>query len=480
MFDWEKNKNLKKDKGIRAPAVAGSFYPAQKEVLEQQLDRFFQKTKKLKLDGKPKILIAPHAGIIYSGQTAAWAFKQIADGAYRRVILLGASHFHWFSHIAVDQSDLWQTPLGEVVVDHDFIEKIVDGEKIISDKKPFIKEHCLELELIFLQKVLKNFKIVPILVSDLSKATAAFLAEKISKNFDEQTLLVVSSDLSHYPPADLARLADRETIKGILSGKIEMFEKAVAEVETAGYFGLETAACGQRAISVALLVGEKLSIKFSQIHYSTSADSSGDPAAVVGYVAIVGASQKQISQGKKFLNEKEEKIALKIARETLESYLKKGVIPQFKIKEKGLLLPLGCFVTLRKKGDLRGCIGCFDPNQPLAKTIGKMAIESATGDPRFSPVQPEELDEIKIEISIIGKKRPISDWHQIKLGEEGVVIEGYGRAGTFLPDVALETGWSLEEFLSHLCFEKAGLSFDCYRDKNVRIFVFDVQKIEEE
>lgn len=480
----KEKKKIEKNYLIRKPAVSGSFYPAKKEELEHAIDDFLRNTKKIGLKGIPRILIAPHAGIIYSGLTASWGFKQIEGEKYQRVILLGASHTSWFSYVAVDESDFWETPLGKVEVDRDFITLIADEKKIKIDENPFIREHCLEVELIFLQKVLKDFKIIPILVSEIDDNLSNYLAQKIAENFDEKTLLVISSDLSHYPPYELAKKADKKIIEGVLTGKKEEFEKKVKEVESAGFLRLETSACGQKAIGVGLLTADKLQIKnFKLVHYSNSGDFFGDKSGVVGYGAIIGYSPKLAINNKdevKFLTKKEEELALKVARESLESFFKKRVIPEFQIKEKGLIKPLGCFVTLRKNGVLRGCLGEFEPSDPLWKVIRRVTLKTAFTDFRFPAVTEDELSEIKIEISVMSPKKRITDWRKIKLGKQGVVIEGYGRAGTFLPDVALETNWSLEEFLSHLCQEKAGLPKNCYQDSNVKIYVFEVQKIKEE
>lgn len=233
---------------IRKPAVAGSFYPVDKKTLEEKLDLFLKIQKKLKIEGKPRILIVPPAGIDYSGQTAAWGFVQIEGEDFEKVILLGASHQHWFSYGALDEVCFWQTPLGKAAVDGKFVSFLVDGEKIVKDSFPFAGEHCLEMELVFFQKVLKNFKIIPVLVSEVDESLAYYLAKKLSNNFDEKTLLVVSSDLSHYPPYNLAKIADGQTIEGILTGKKKVFVEKIGQVESKGYFDLETAACGQKAI----------------------------------------------------------------------------------------------------------------------------------------------------------------------------------------------------------------------------------------
>jgi AmmeMemoRadiSam system protein B/AmmeMemoRadiSam system protein A len=479
-------------KPIRQPAVAGSFYPANKQELDQQLTDFFKKTQTVEISGKSRILIVPHAGIVYSGEVAAWGFKQIEGKNFKRIILLGASHQAWFDHVAVDASGFWQTPLGKVEVDEDFTSSLIDEDKkILSDSSPFSAEHSLEIELIFLQKILKNFTIAPILVSNPSDQLIDYLAQKIADNFDDQTLLVVSSDLSHYPTYDTANLADEETIGGILSGNKETFVKTIKTVENKNYPGLETAACGHEAIKVALKTAELLKITdFKKIKYANSGDVSGDFSRVVGYVSIVGSSLNHLRGGRMdssevkrvtdFLDDKSQKEALTIARKTLEEFLNKKTIPQITAKNQVLLEKLGAFVTLRNGGRLRGCIGEFEPDEPLYQVIQKMAIAAATRDMRFTPIEPSELKDIKIEISVITPKRKIDDWRKIKLRKQGVVVQKGLQAGTFLPQVASESGWKLEEFLSHLCAEKAGLPTDCYKDPSVSLFVFEAQVFEEE
>lgn len=176
------------------------------------------------------------------------------------------------------------------------------------------------------------------------------------------------------------------------------------------------------------------------------------------------------------LNQSAQEEVLRIAHRTLEEYLTTGKIPSFSPTNKILLKPLGAFVTLRQaQGKLRGCIGEFEPQQPLYKVIQNMAIAAATQDFRFPPIKFEELKDISIEISVMTPKRKISDWGGIKLGVHGVVVEKNGRSGTFLPQVATETGWSLEEFLSQLCWQKAGLSPEAYKDPATNLFVFEVQ-----
>jgi AmmeMemoRadiSam system protein B/AmmeMemoRadiSam system protein A len=468
-------------KSIRKSAVAGSFYPADKQELSDQLDVFFKKTKIAEVLGKPRILIVPHAGIIYSGQVAAWGFKQIEGKDYSRIILLGGSHQAWFNHAAIDNEGLWQTPLGQVKIDEDFANSIIDKkDNIIADKNPFANEHSLEMELIFLQKVLKNFTIVPVLVSNPSEQLIASLAEKINRLVDDQTLLVISSDLSHYPPYESANQADEEIINSILSGNQETFDKTVKMVESKNYPGLETAACGREAIKVALKTAELLKIKnFKKIQYENSGSISGDKSRVVGYVSIIASGDK-LPTSSNLLDEEAQKEALEIARQTLDDFLNNKIIPNISPRSQNLLQPLGAFVTLRNKKQLRGCIGEFEPTDRLYKVVQKMVLAAATKDMRFMPIEKSELKDIKIEISVMTPKRKINDWQQIQLGKHGVVVQKGLNAGTFLPQVASETSWSKKEFLSHLCSEKAGLPSNCYQDPNVNLYIFEAQVFEEE
>ena len=464
----------------RKPAVAGSFYPGTQKELDATISALLNQAELIPATESAKILIVPHAGISYSGGIAAHGFKQIQDKNYTHIIILGASHRAFFTHASIFDKGIWETPLGKVEVDQNLAKKIIDGKKIIADTTPHQDEHSLEIELIFLQKVLKNFKIVPILLSQTSDELIENLALKFSQNLDENTLLVVSTDLSHYPQYEMAKKVDNETINGILTGKVKDFEKTIQNLESQGYPGVQTCACGAEAVKVALKVGEILDLKFKKIKYENSGDVSGEKSQVVGYVAIVGYG-KGLSATEP-LDDQAQKEALQISRKTLESYLKSPLAPlvPFIPENKALTQPLGCFVTLRNKEELRGCIGEFEPKEPLYKVIQKMAIEAATNDPRFFPVTAKELPDIKIEISVMTPKKKIDNWQKIELGKHGVVVQKGFRAGTFLPQVASETGWSLEKFLGQLCSQKAGLPPDCYRDPSTNLYIFEAQIFKEE
>lgn len=466
---------------VRKAAVAGSFYPADPKELETKVTSLISYGEPIEVKGKLRILIVPHAGIDFSGGVAGWGFKQIEGKDYQQIILLGASHKAFFDHAAVYSSGSWETPLGKVEIDEDLAKAILDKDKkIISDSKVHKEEHSLEIELIFLQKALSNFKIIPILVSQPQDELIDSLAQQISSVFDEKTLLIISSDLSHYPSWEIANLVDSQTIEAILTGKKENLEKTVLNIESKHYPNLETAACGYQPLRLALKIAEILNLKDSKkIRYENSADTSGDKSRVVGYGALGFWSEKINSTVSQLDNYAKEE-ALKIAKDTLVEYLNNKKTPLVKPENEVLSQPLGAFVTLKKKGELRGCIGEFEPKEPLYQVIQEMTIASATKDTRFPPVEPSELSSIKIEISVLSPKKRIGNWQEIKIGKQGVVIQKDSRSGTFLPQVATETGWSLEEFLTQLCSQKAGLSSNCYKDLDTQIYVFEAQVFAEE
>lgn len=462
----------------RKAAVAGSFYPASQDELNGILDNNLTKANLIQATGKLRILIAPHAGIDFSGATAAWGFKQTAGQEYKRVILLGVSHHKAFDYAAVYARGSWQTPLGSVPIDEGLADAIIDNkEKIVNDPVPHADEHALEMELLFLQKTLKDFRILPILLSNPKDSLIENLAGKIADNFDDSTLLVVSSDLSHYPSWQDANEADNRTIQAILTGQKRQLEQAVNGNASKNYANLQTSACGFEAIRTALKTAELLQLKdFKKIFYQNAGDVNGDKNRVVGYGTIgVWSEELPKKQEISLLDEHAQKEALEVARYTLKEYLEGKAIPDVSVKNKVLSLPYGAFVTLKNKGDLRGCIGEFEPKDSLIKVIQSKTIAAASQDKRFTPVQKEELNDLSIEISVMTPKKQIDNWKSIKLGKQGVVVQEGNHAGTFLPQVESDTGWSKEKFLEELCTQKAGLTSHCYLDKEAKLYIFDAQ-----
>ncbi|GAI15045.1 unnamed protein product, partial [marine sediment metagenome] len=406
------------------------------------------------------------------GQVAAYGFAQLED-VYSTVVLLGPTHQAYFQGAVIDESDFWQTPLGRVSLDKNLARRIVESDPQISfSSQPHQREHCLEVEVPFLQRTLSKFSLIPILLGQVEKGFLEKLADVLAGNITSDTLVIVSTDLSHYPQDEIANKVDKVTIESILSGDVENFKATISAQLREGYPNLDTCACGQSAVEVGMRLAKKLGIEDARLlKYANSGDVTGDKSRVVGYAAIGYFEKSKVKSQKKLLE---------IARRTLESYLKDGKVPDFEVVEPKLLEPHGAFVTLRKNGQLRGCIGEFEAKEPLWKVVRRMSTEAATRDPRFSPVRLIELSEIKIEISVLSPLKKIDDPDKIKLGVHGVMIKKGLRKGVFLSQVADETGWDKETFMGQLCTQKAGLSWDCWKKGDVDIFVFTVQVFEEE
>ncbi len=469
------------EENTRYPFISGSFYPKDKSELNQMIDGFLAKVPPLeKPEGEIVALIVPHAGYIYSGQTAAYGYKLIEGTDFDTVILLGVYHKAMFDGASIWRSGEWETPLGNVPVDTGIAEAIFKENKLFQfTQDAHLTEHSLEAQVPFLQKVLKDFKIVPILVGTPSVEQSRILAEAILKHTQgKRALIIASTDMSHYYPDSTARKMDALALEFLKKqdtvGLLE--EDARKEVELCGI------APTVAALETAKLLGN---IQVEVLNYSNSGDVTGDKKNVVGYGSLViyksaqsGARLTEEPAGEKLNGERQKKL-LKIARETLTAYVKENKTPEFQVNDLVLENNGAVFVTLRKEGDLRGCIGSLAAREPLYLSVRNMTIQSATQDPRFPPVKPEEVDNLKIEISYLTPPKRISGADEIELGRHGVIVRQGRRSGVFLPKVAEETGWSKEEFLGELCSQKAGLPWDCWQDKSTELYVFEAQDFEE-
>ena len=490
IFDKEKNmgeEGLENNEGstpqsrdaaagqVREPAVAGAFYPGTKEELEKMVDEYLLGIKLPKIGKYVRGLIVPHAGYAYSGWVAAYTYKVLIDSppasGIDTVILIGNSHRERFEGISVYQEGYYKTPLGNVEVDKNLAKRIINShEKIFFRESAHKHEHSLEVQLPFLQKVLDNFKIVPIIIGNQPGAVE-ILINTLKGIIDNNTLIVASSDLSHYPTYDDAKYSDNKVIEAILTGKRENLKETVSSLEQEDILNLQTCACGQDAIEVVMgLVGDK---DAKLLKYANSGDVEiGDKSQVVGYAAIVfTADELERTE----LTEQEQKRLLQIAKETVETHVRTGKAPEFSNDYPVLEKYLGVFVTLKKHGQLRGCIGRFQPDIPLYQVVVEMAISAASEDHRFYPVTSDELDELEYEISVLSPLKKVDSWEDIKIDKHGVQIRRGLRSGVFLPQVATENNWDLDTFMSVLCQQKAGLPADCWKDPETDIYVFTAQ-----
>jgi AmmeMemoRadiSam system protein B/AmmeMemoRadiSam system protein A len=461
---------------VRQAANAGSFYPDNEKELSSLVDEYLNNVELPQLEPNIRAIIVPHAGYVYSGQVAAYAYKALIGKPISRVIIIGNSHQEFFDGASIYPRGYFETPLGKVEIDADFAQKLMDADKKIYFKESaHMEEHSLEVQLPFLQKILSNFKVVPIILGNQTGMTD-ILINALKPLIDDKTLIIASSDLSHYPDYDGAKHSDGKVIAAILTGNKENLANAITVLEKEGISGLETCACGSDSIEVVMGLMQGKNSRL--LKYANSGDVSGDKSRVVGYASIVFSDSLTNSEQ---LNREQQKRLLEIARESVETYIKDKKILEIKETDSGLNGSLGAFVTLTKNGDLRGCIGVFtgDVNEPLYKVVSEMAISAAVHDPRFNPIIESELDKLNYEISVLSPLEKIASWKDIEIGKHGVRIVRGSRSGVFLPQVATENNWDLDTFMNVLCMQKAGLPADCWKDKDTEIYVFTAQVFED-
>ncbi|TCJ13507.1 AmmeMemoRadiSam system protein B [Parasulfuritortus cantonensis] len=254
---------------VRAPVVAGMFYPGEGSALKGDIAAMLAAAKPTELI--PKAIIAPHAGYIYSGPIAASAYAALAPlrERIRRVVLLGPVHRVWTAGLALPGVDAFDTPLGRVELDREAIRSLADLPQVETNPAAHAMEHSLEVQLPFLQAVLADFKLVPLAVGGASPRQVAEVLERLWGG--PETLIVVSSDLSHYQPYALARQADAGTAEAILHLRSDL----VGEM-----------ACGCHPINGLLVAAGHKGLKAHLLDLRNSGDTAGDRARVVGYGAF--------------------------------------------------------------------------------------------------------------------------------------------------------------------------------------------------
>jgi len=457
---------------VRKAANAGSFYPSDKTELSSMIDGFLSKADLPQLEPNIRAIVVPHAGYIYSGQVAAHAYKTLIGKDINRVIIIGNSHQEVFDGASIYPKGYFETPLGKVEIDSDFAQKLMDkNPKIYFKESAHLTEHSLEVQIPFLQKTLKNFKIVPIILGN-QEGAADILINTLKDLIDDNTLIIASSDLSHYPKYEDAKYSDGKIIEAILTGKRENLAKTISELENKNIPNLQTSACASEAIEVVMGLMEGKNAKL--LNSANSGDVTNDHSQVVGYASVVFMDSVSSTQE---LNKAQQQKLLEIAKNSVETYINSGKIPQFNEEDSQLNKSLGAFVTLTENGDLRGCIGVFtgDVSEPLYKVVSEMAISAAVDDPRFTPVSKSELNKLEYEISVLSPLRRVASWKDIELGKHGVRIKNGTKSGVFLPQVATENNWNIDTFMSTLCTQKAGLPADCWKDPKTEIYVFTAQ-----
>ena len=464
----------------RRPAVSGQFYPEAPSMLRAAVEKFLEDAVPVRVRN-PVAIVVPHAGYIFSGQIAADAFKQASGQKYDLVVILGTNHTSAeFRKIAVYPGSGFRTPLGVARIDREVAAALIAADPdCIPDESVHEREHSVEVQVPFVQVLFPEAKIVPVIVAttDLNICSRFGLAlAKVIKN--RRALIVASSDLSHYPSYDDAVAADRETLEALVKLDPALFQAKVRSLTNRSIPNLHTAACGEAPILAAMTAAKSLgAARGVVVSYANSGDTSvgvGERNRVVGYGAVALTAEKGSGDvavldkpkgGIKAvpLPAEDKKALLRFARSTLSRIFETGTTPLARGFGAGAQQPRGCFVTLRKNGQLRGCIGQMVADAPLCKLVGAMALKSAFQDSRFRPVSQDEMGSIEIEISVLTPLRPVAGAEEIVVGRDGVVIRKDGHSAVYLPQVATEQGWGREEMLDNLCL-KAGLPRDGWRE----------------
>lgn len=464
---------------VKEPNVAGGFYPAFGPLLKNKVDKFIDDAKIEPIEGEIIALISPHAGYDYSGWVAGYGYRAIQNKKYDTVILLGPSHFNRFNGVSVYTIGKFRTPLGDITVDTDLANEIiaVNTEKITFNPAPFEREHCLEVQLPFLQRSLRDFKIVPILFgsddSRLCTAVSVAIVKAVNAAPNKKILIIASSDMSHYHGYKQACVMDNKALD-----IIKKFDPdSLYTVILTGSIEL----CGGAPVVTAMLAARTLGADTIKVlKYANSGDVTNERTRVVGYSSAImiksdKAKQNAIKkgEGKKMLNDAQRKRLLEIARGSIKEYLFNN--KKLKITENDAVLNTkkGAFVTLTINNELRGCIGHIVADIPLYQTISEMALAAAVSDPRFPALTKQELDKIHIEISVMSELEKITDPNKVIVGTHGILIRKGFYSGLLLPQVATEYNWTRQEFLEHTC-NKAGLDINAWKS-GAEIFIFSAE-----
>ncbi|OGS07226.1 MAG: hypothetical protein A2270_11295 [Elusimicrobia bacterium RIFOXYA12_FULL_51_18] len=469
----------------REAAFAGKFYPADKEELSKFVDSALAGAVPTRLTGRVRAIIAPHAGYDFSGVMAAYAYNVI-DTQYDLVVILGVGHTMAVKGAALLAEGYYETPLGKVPVDEKFAAELIKASPLFENRtEAHLNEHSIEVQLPFLQRRLKKpFKILPAVLNNAGPDELAEIGRMLGRKLKgKKALIVVSTDFSHYPRHEDALAADKTLSLAIAAMDPGYFWLTNRILLAKDVPGLETCACGEAAVGAAMAAVNELGpSRFVELKYADSYDRAPDltgPEKVVGYIAGAFVGALKVVPGQITLSPGQKKELLSEARTEIENRLlgrksKNDLLS----KDYAFNLPAAVFVTLTENGALRGCVGTIEPRMGLLDAVRYGANAAAFADTRFRPLEKPELEKIKAEISVLSPLKKAPNAKEIVQGKHGVVVVKDGHSGLFLPQV-WEQIPGKKDFLSELCFQKAGLERDCWQDKNASIYVFTVDSFRE-
>lgn len=448
---------------VRASVLAGRWYPDEAGALRKEIDGYLAAVPPVASAYPVRALVVPHAGYRWSGPTAAYGYNAVKGKNYKRVVLLGPSHTAGFRGGSIAPVSAYATPLGMVSLDREACDRLLQSDIIHSFAQVHEREHSLEIQLPFLQVVLGDFQLIPVVIGQVIPADVVVLADLLRPLLTPDTLLVLSSDFTHQGPR-FDYVPFKENVKQNVQRLDFAAINPILNLDARGFWHLldqtQATICGRNPIQIGMMA-LPAQTQVELAHYTTSGEATGDYAETVSYAALV------FRQRADYLDRKEQKLLLAAARMTLEQTFAAGkadayTMPTDVISER-LKDSKGVFVTLSRNGRLRGCIGQLEHKDPLYQAVPATVLLSAFGDRRFSPLEAEELATTDIEISLMSPMQSVPDWKTIVLGRDGIRLAKQGRSALFLPQVALEQGWSIEETLQNLCL-KAGLPIDAWME----------------
>ncbi|MEW6012598.1 MAG: AmmeMemoRadiSam system protein B [Elusimicrobiota bacterium] len=469
------------------PFFDGKFYPKDKTELENYIkekttnaSNYYSKISKDSI----KAVIVPHAGYEFSGQIAAISYSLIPKDT-ELFVIFSPSHKNLIDG-AVTTKEAFNTPLGFIESDKDFVETLVKNDLFKENSSLFQMEHSIEVQLPFIIYSFKKAKIVPILLNTYDLSKISRMAEEIKKTIDKtrkKTMIIISSDFSHYPDYQTAKKSDASTVEAIKKLDEYYFDLYQKITLSKNVKDLDTLACGSSAIMLGIKIAKLLNAtEFVPIKISNSYEENKKASKenVVGYVSGIFISGKKEKDLKMEFTKEEKKELLEISKKSITDYFKgkKEIIGSDIHQNPKFNMPQAVFVTLYKNKYLRGCIGTTEPRFALMDAVKYFSIQAAFNDPRFSTLKEEELNDIKIEISILSRLKGILDYKEIREKKDGVIAISKQGSGLFLPQV-----WDYfktkEEFLSELCEQKAGLNRDCWKNKETKLYTFTVDILQD-
>ena len=475
---------------LRPAGVAGAFYPADPAELTAMMEAMLSQVSLPEVEGEILAAVAPHAGYECSGPVAACTYAALRGRNYARVVVIAPSHYGAFAFTSVYGGDGYITPLGTVPVDTEFARELVSMSEFIqiSERGHAATrkgaEHAIEVQLPWLQHVLGSFMLVPVVMGDQSYESSRSLGVALatlierhaqrepgsSRNSSADTLIVASSDLSHYHNYNEAEEIDRLMLNAL---------EAWDYLNMSRNFGARVwEACGGAPIIAAMIAAERMGANEARVlDYENSGDVTGDHLRVVGYSAdvFVKTQSGKAAEAPFWLSEEEERELLELAQNAVE-----GAVRNHKLYEPhatgdhALDQNRGAFVTLMEGGKLRGCVGYTSAAQPLYKAIRDTATLAALRDPRFPPVTEGELPRLQYEVSVLSPLLRVDDINRIEIGKHGLLVKNGHHEGLLLPQFPVEQHWDRIRFLQETCV-KAGLSPDCWTHSDTEIFCFSAQ-----